>query len=46
LESLLTVLMALSVWTPQSLLDALPGSALGQSLIWAALGIRLVAELA
>ena len=46
LEALLTVLMALSVWTPQRLLDALPGSALGQSLIWAALGIRLLAELA
>jgi GT2 family glycosyltransferase len=46
LEALLTVLMALSVWTPQRLLDALPGSALVQSLIWAALGIRLMAELA
>jgi glycosyltransferase involved in cell wall biosynthesis len=46
LEALLTVLMALSVWTPQRLLDALPGSALVQSLIWVALGIRLVAELA
>lgn len=33
LEALLTVLMALSVWTPQRLLDALPGSALRQSLI-------------
>jgi hypothetical protein len=38
--------MALSVWTPQRLLDALPGSALVQSLIWVALGIRLMAELA
>jgi hypothetical protein len=46
LESLLTVLMALSVWTPQRLLDALPGSALVQSLIWVLLGIRLLAELA
>ena len=45
LEALLTVLMALSVWTPQRLLDALPGSALVQSLIWVLLGIRLLAEL-
>jgi hypothetical protein len=37
--------MALSVWTPQRLLDALPGSALVQSLIWVLLGIRLLAEL-
>jgi hypothetical protein len=45
LEALLTGLMALSVWTPQRLLDALPGSALVQSLIWVLLGIRLLAEL-
>ena len=45
LEALLTVLMALSVWTTQRLLDALPGSALGQSLIWVLLGIRQLAEL-
>ena len=45
LEALLTVLMALSVWTPQRLLDVLPGSALVQSLIWVLLGIRLLAEL-
>ena len=45
LEALLTILMALSLWTPQRLLDALPGSALGQSLIWVAVGIRLLVEL-
>ena len=45
LEALLTGLMALSVWTPQRLLDVLPGRAPGQSLIWVALGIRLLAAL-
>jgi len=44
-KALLTVLMALSVWNPQRLLDALPGRAPGQSLIWVALGIRLLAAL-
>ncbi|QPN63426.1 glycosyltransferase [Synechococcus sp. CBW1004] len=45
LEGVLAASMAASVWTPQRLLDALPGSSLVQSLIWILVGTFLVQEL-
>jgi hypothetical protein len=39
---LLSVLMTLSVWTPQTLLDAVPGSRELQTLIWIGVGVVLL----
>lgn len=45
LELGLAVMMALSLWTPQRLMDALPGSAPAQTLIWLLVGADLLREL-
>lgn len=44
-ELALALLTAASLWTPQRLLDLWPSSALAQSLIWTALGLRLLLAL-
>ncbi|MCX5966636.1 MAG: glycosyltransferase [Cyanobacteria bacterium] len=45
LEALLATLMAASVWTPQRLLDLLPGSAVVQTVIWSLLGVYILRAL-
>jgi len=44
-ELALALLVAASLWTPERLLDLWPGSALAQSLIWAALSVRMLLAL-
>ena len=45
LEALLATLMAISLWAPQRLLAALPGSAMAQTLIWAMIGATLLRQI-
>jgi hypothetical protein len=45
LDLLLATLMAASVWAPQRLVEALPGSAILQAMIWLWMGIIMLRAL-
>ncbi len=45
LDVLLATLMAASVWMPQRLVEALPGSAILQAMIWLWMGIIMLRAL-
>jgi hypothetical protein len=45
LDVVLATLMAVSVWTPQRLLDALSSASLVQTLIWVSLGVSILTAL-